>query len=231
VSVEAKVKRRRGSATQTAAIERALVRRKEDIEVGRGFLQGIERRTIRRAIKADRLVERMGMQERKVRGNVEEGIHKLTGEIAKLPCSGRRFRRLRRHEVRGFIAVIKLLMRRQGRLEYKLANEIIERRQIQRRLKLSDGILPLLHAGNLDRLEELLAKRRGKGGANRAARTLGLLRAQKRPYSHEHHVEIGRKGAAKRWGVKGERDGNERRDSGNAGATGDADREGVGAGG
>ena len=204
MSVETKVKQRRGAATKTAAVERSLARRKADIAATQSFLADIERRTIRRAARLNRLAERAGMQQRKVRRVVEDGIRKLSQEMAQLPRSGRALRRIQRSEAIALLTIIRKFMKRQRRLQYLLADEVMWRRQIQTRLARSSTIIPLIHAGSLDKLEELLAKRRGKGGKNRAARMLGCLRAQKRPYSHEHHVEIGRKGAAKRWRVKGE---------------------------
>jgi hypothetical protein len=95
--------------------------------------------------------------------------------------------------------MIKRLVRRQGRLEVLLANEAVWRRQLQQRLKTTEIVLPLLHSGSLDRLEELLSRRRGKKGVNRHAQMLGCLRAEKHPYTKEHYAVLGRKGGTRRW--------------------------------
>jgi hypothetical protein len=227
---ETKLKQTIAQVAQTAALERALARRERDIEAVQSFLQKIERTTIRRAARIDRLAVRAGFEEWSVPRVVEAGARKLSAEIRQLPQSGRALTRLRRDEARAVLVIIRKLIRRQARLNALLAKEGTWRRQLKRRLATANTVLPLLHAGNLDRLEEFLARRRGKGGANRAARMLGCLRAEKHPYSKEHYSALGVKGAARRWArVRGEKDDGEG-NRGTTNGTGGAGREGCDAG-
>jgi hypothetical protein len=199
VSAKAKTERGRTAVAQAAALERARERRLREIEETADFVEAIKHRTYRRMNRLEQLAERQGYEARPVRRVVVEGVQELSAEIQRLPQSGRALRRLQRGEAVSLLATIKKLVRRQGRLETLLANEAVWRRQLQKRLKTTDTVLPLLHAGNLDRLEELLSRRRGKRGVNRHAQMLGCLRAEKHPYSKEHYAALGRKGGPRRW--------------------------------
>src|ERR1700677_916657 len=182
-----------GRHAQAAAVKRSLARRKRDVEVSQAFLLKIERGVLRRAKRTDALFKRAGMEEYHVPRVVEDSVRRLSVEIRQLPQSGRRLTRLSRDEVETVLALIRKLVRRQARLEVLLANESVWRRQLKQKLATTDAILPPLHAGHLDQLEELLAQRRGKAGANRAARMLGCLRAQKHPFPKEHYAALSRK--------------------------------------
>jgi hypothetical protein len=212
-----------GRHAKTTAVKRSLARRERDVEVSEAFLLKIERGVLRRAKRTDALFKRAGMEEYHVPRVVEDSVRRLSVEIRQLPQSGRRLTRLRRDEVETVLALIRKLVRRQARLEVLLANESVWRRQLKQKLATTDAILPLLHAGNLDQLEELLAQRRGKAGANRAAQTLGRLRAQKHPYGKEHFSAL----SHKRWArVREERaHGDKGRTTGTTGGAGDADGE------
>jgi hypothetical protein len=206
---------------QIGALERALARRQRDLNVTQKFLRDIERAAVRRA-RLTRLAERAGFEEWHVPRITMDGIQKLSAEIRQLPQSGRALTRLRRDEARAVLAVIRKLTRRQRRLEVLLAQEGTWRRQLMKRLRTTGAVVPLINAGHLDRLEELLARRRGKSGANKSARALGLLRAATHPYSPQHMSELGRAGAARRWArARGENNGNGERDAGIAGGTGE----------
>jgi hypothetical protein len=220
VRVETKLKQNIAQIAQTAALERALARREREVQATQGFLKKIQRIVIRRATCIGRLEARAGFSEYHVPRVTVDGIEKLSAEIRQLPQSGRALARLSREEAKAVLVVIKKLTRRQARLNVLLAREQTWRRQLKRSLAVSNTILPLLHDGNLDQLEEFLAQRRGKGGANRAARMLGCLRAAKRPYPKEHYSALSRK----RWArARGERDGGERGDAGVAGGTVEAE--------
>jgi hypothetical protein len=220
-----------GQVAQAAALDRAFERRHRDINVTQKFLRDIERAAVRRA-RLNRLAERAGMEERAIPRVVLAGIRKLSVELKQLPRSGRALTRLRRSEAKAVLRVIEKLIRRQRRLETLLAGEMVWRRQIMKRLRATDAVLPLINAGHLDRLEELLARRRGKGGVNKGARALGLLRAAAHPYSPQHMSKLGRAGAARRWALaRGEENnGNRERDAGVAGETGEAGQESFSAG-
>jgi hypothetical protein len=151
-----------GRHAKTTAVKRSLARRERDVEVSEAFLLKIERGVLRRAKRTDALFKRAGMEEYHVPRVVEDSVRRLSVEIRQLPQSGRRLTRLRRDEVETVLALIRKLVRRQARLEVLLANESVWRRQLKQKLATTDAILPLLHAGNLDQLEELLAQRRGK---------------------------------------------------------------------
>lgn len=187
-----------GQFAQTAALERAIERRQHDLNASQGFLRKIERAAIRRNARLDRLVSRAGLEERAIPRLVLAGIRKLSAEINQLPRSGRALTRLRRSEARAVLREVQKLARRQRRLETLLAGEMVWRRQIMKRLRATDAVLPLINDGHLDRLEDLLARRRGKGGKNKHAQMLGKLRAEVRPYSRERMIEISRLGAAVR---------------------------------
>jgi hypothetical protein len=177
------------------------------------------------------LVERAGMEERAIPRVVLAGIRKLSTELNHLPRSGRALRRLRRSEAMAVVGIIAKLIRRQRRLETLLAGEMVWRRQIMTRLRATDTVLPLINNGHLDRLEVLLARRRGKGGVNKNAQLLGILRAATHPYSLEHMSKLGRAGAARRWArAKEKANGDHERDAGFACGTGGVDREGCDAG-
>jgi hypothetical protein len=215
---------------QIGAVERALERRLRDLNVAQGFLRDIARAAARRA-RLTRLAERAGFEEWRVPRITMDGIQKLSAEIRQLPQSGRALTRLRRDEARAVLAVIRKLTRRQRRLEVLLAQEGTWRRQLMKRLRTTGAIVPLINAGHLDRLEEFLARRRGKSGLNKSARALGLLRAATHPYSPEHMGKLGRAGAARRWArARGEDNGNRERDAELAGATGGPGRESLSAG-
>jgi hypothetical protein len=229
--VETKLKQTIAQIAQTAALKRALARRQREVQATQGFLKKIERTAIRRAARIGRLEARAGFSEYHVPRVTVDGIKNLSAEIRRLPQSGRALIRLSREEAEAVLVVIKKLIRRQARLNVLLAREQTWRRQLKRSLAVSNTILPLLHDGNLDQLEEFLAQRRGKGGANRAARMLGCLRAEVHPYSKEHYAALGRKGSARRWArARGENNGNGERDTGVAGETGEAGRESFSAG-
>jgi hypothetical protein len=216
-----------GQFAKAAALQRALARRQREVQATQGFLKKIERIAIRRAARIGRLEARAGFSEYHVPRVTADGIKKLSAEIRQLPQSGRALVRLSREEAKAVLVVIKKLIRRQARLNMLLAREQTWRRQLKRSLAVSNSILPLLHDGNLDQLEEFLAQRRGKGGANRAARMLGCLRAAKRPYPREHYSALSRK----RWArARGENNGNGERDAELAGATGGPGRESLSAG-
>ena len=187
-----------GQYAQAAAVERAIERRQHDLNVTQGFLRKIERAAIRRNARLDRMVSRAGMEERAIPRVVVESIRRVSAEINQLPRSGRALTRLRRSEAKAVLRVIEKLIRRQRRLETLLAREQVWRRQIARRLRATDTMLPLINAGHLDRLEDLLARRRGKGGKNKHAALLGRLRAKIRPYPRERMIEISRLGAVAR---------------------------------
>jgi hypothetical protein len=219
-----------GQVAQAAALERAVERRRHDLGATKEFLRDIERAAARRA-RLNRLAERAGYEERPVRRVVVEGIRKLSREIGQLPRSGRGLTRLRRSEAKAVLRIIERLVQYQRRLGALLAEEQVWRRQVMKRLRTTGAIVPLINAGHLDRLEELLARRRGKGGVNKSAQMLGILRAATHPYSRQHMSELGRAGAARRWArARGENNGNGERDTGVAGETGEAGRESFGAG-
>jgi hypothetical protein len=195
-----------GQMAKAAAVKRAIARREREVGEVQSFLAKIERGAIRRAARMDRLAKRAGFEEWSVPRVVEAGAQKLSAEIRQLPQSGRALTRLRRDEAKAVLVIIRKLIRRQARLNALLAKEGTWRRQLKRQLARTNTILPLLHSGNLDQLEELLARRRGKASANRAARMLGCLRAQKHPYDKEHFRALARK----RWArARGENDNGE----------------------
>jgi hypothetical protein len=230
-----------GQFAQAAALERAIERRQHDLNVTQGFLRKIERAAIRRNVRLDRMVSRAGMEERAIPRVVLAGIRRVSEEINQLPRSGRALTRLRRSEAKAVLRVIEKLIRRQRRIETLLAREQVWRRQIARRLRATDAVLPLINAGHLDRLEDLLARRRGTGSKNKHAQMLGRLRAKVRPYSRERMIEISRLGAVARTAAvkarwarvqqqeRSNQNGNINGDRGAAGGTGDAAGADVGA--
>ena len=225
-----------GEFAQAAALERSLERRQRDLNLTQGFLRKIQRAAIRQNKGADRLAARAGLEERKLRPALLETLLQVEAEIAKLPRSGRALVRLRRDEARHVLRIIERVIGHQRRLRTLINQEKTCRRQIMKRLRAADALLPLLNDGHLDELEDVLARRRGKGGKNKHAVMLGKLARRVHPYSRERLAELGRKGAAagaeKRMAaaktywvrLRQERsnDGNVNGDSGTANRTGEA---------
>jgi hypothetical protein len=213
-----------GQFAQAAALERAIERRQGDLAEATGFARKVERNVIRHSRALDRLEARLGLEPHPIRPVLLAGLKELRDQIEqRLPRSQRALLRLTRPEAKAVLRFIERVVRRQRRLQTLIVKEQTWRRQIMKRLRATDAVLPLINDGHLDRLEVLLARRRGKGGVNKSARMLGILRATTHPYSLQHMSKLGRAGAARRWArAKGENDANHERDAGTTGATGGA---------
>jgi hypothetical protein len=188
-----------GQRSQAAALQRSLERRQTELSMTTSFARKLSRAAARRARSLDRLAERAGIEQYPVQPIVLAHFKKLRDQIqSRVPRSQRDLLRLTRPEAKALLHYITRLIRYQRRLAYLIAKEQTARRQIMSRLRAAEGVMPLLHSGNWDELEALLARRRGKAGKNRHAWMLGKLRAAKRPYSREFMKQISDLAAEKR---------------------------------